>query len=366
MLRIITLSLLLVFSGALTQPVFAQDFSPAKPMPAIALGDEQLLDRIAFGSCLDARLDQSILDTITTTKPDVFMFIGDNIYAEDETLDPGLKSLRQAYGELAESLAFARLRQTSPLLVTWDDHDYGLNDAGADFVHKEQSEVLFEHAWAVAEDDPRRARPGIYYSRIVGPPGQRVQLILLDTRFFRSPWYKSKERLEHGRYTQHPRGNEMLGQAQWAWLEEELKKPAEIRIIASSLQVIAAGHNWEAWHLMPDERKRFYKLMRRVKPEGVILISGDRHAAGIYQQTSDVPYPLWEVTSSSLNRPLKDLLENIKIESGPFRMGNPYYDANFGIIELDWEGKQVILQIRDKHDRVVRAATIDFEALKAS
>lgn len=358
MIRVLFVLLLSISSAQ------AMDFSPAKPLPAVTLGSDQLVNRIAFGSCFDQALKDDVFDTVTSTAADAFMFIGDNVYAEDESDDPNLQSLKNAYGLLAESDAFERLRNSMPLLVTWDDHDYGINDGGANWPQREASEALYEYVW-VPKADQRRHQPGIYYERTVGPEGRRVQLILLDTRFFRSNIERSKTPVPNGRYQQHMGNNEMLGEQQWQWLESKLKQPADIRIIASSLQMIATGHAWEAWHVMPDERTRFFNLLTDIKPNGVVLISGDRHSAAIYRQADRVPYPLWEVTSSSLNKPLSAMIRNIKTEPGQYRQGQPFYDANFGIIDIDWANQNLLLQVRDDEDRVVRAATIKFSELEA-
>ena len=73
------------------------------------------------------------------------------------------------------------------MLATWDDHDYGLNDGGVEFAHKALAKDLFLDFWDVPAGDIRRTRGGIYASCIIGPAGKRVQVILLDVRWFRSP-----------------------------------------------------------------------------------------------------------------------------------------------------------------------------------
>ncbi|MFT7141164.1 MAG: alkaline phosphatase D, partial [Sulfitobacter sp.] len=336
-----------------------QNFLPAVPMASVPLLDQQSIDRVVFGSCNKQGLDQSIFDTVANTRGDVFMLIGDNVYSEDESDDPKLQSLRDAYGLVAESKPFERLRETMPLLVTWDDHDYGVNDGGGDWPWKAQSQALYNHAWAIPDEDPRAKRDGVYFSRTVGPVGQRVQLIVLDTRYFRSPLKLNDANTGGGKYVQSDGENEMLGEAQWQWLEQAFKAPADVRILATSVQMIATGHSWEAWHLMPDERMRFYELVTRTSPNGLVMISGDRHMAAIYKQTEHVPYPLWEVTSSSLNLPLSDILDNIIDEPGELRIGDPYYDANFGLIDIDWVTRKLLLQVRDDRDRAVLSVNVD-------
>ena len=118
----------------------------------------------------------------------------------------------------------------APLLATWDDHDYGENDAGFEYPLKVESQKLFNEVYSVPEDSPRRQRPGIYDAQIFGPEGKRVQVILLDTRYFRSKlrsWAKGERPPGRGPYQPHEDEADvtMLGEAQWKWLKEELKKP---------------------------------------------------------------------------------------------------------------------------------------------
>ena len=53
----------------------------------------------------------------------------------------------------------------------------------------------------------------------------------------------------------------MLGDAQWAWLEAALRRPADVRLVVSSVQLAATGHGWECWNMLPRERARFFALV---------------------------------------------------------------------------------------------------------
>ena len=53
----------------------------------------------------------------------------------------------------------------------------------------------------------------------------------------------------------------MLGAAQWAWLRAQLLQPAELRLIVSSVQVLAEGHGWEGWDNLPLERTKLLGLI---------------------------------------------------------------------------------------------------------
>ena len=317
--------------------------------------DETALTRIAFGSCIDQSEPQTITRAIQAYGPDLFVFLGDNVYGDVEggTAD----KLREAYERQDRSAEFARLLQAPRILATWDDHDYGVNDGGGDFALKRDAEALFLDFWQVPTDDPRRAREGIYGSFSFGPDGKRVQVILLDTRYFRSPLRPTDEPNAKGkeRFIPDPSPDKtMLGAAQWRWLEETLREAADLRIIGSSIQVIAEAHGFERWGLLPAERDRLYRLLAQSGDTPTFVISGDRHLAALYHVLGP-EQSLWEVTSSSLNLALFDV-----DEMGPHQLDPPYVHENFGTIEIDWQAHRAVLAIRDINGKTVRQQTLVF------
>lgn len=320
--------------------------------PGMPAADTQL-STILFGSCHRGDLDLTILDQIASENSDLFLYVGDNVYGDNYSWDSTLPELRQAYSELGAAAPFANLRQSTPMMAVWDDHDYGMNDFGAEFPFKGFAEELFLEFWRVPEDDDRRSRDGVYTSRIFGPEGQRVQVILLDTRYFRGALRRTDQRGAPGRERYLPTEDTsvtMLGDAQWAWLAEELAKPADLRLIVSSIQVHADGHGWEAWRTMPHERDRFYETLAASGAEGVVLLSGDRHSSGLYMRDDVIGYPLYEISSSSLN--MSFATENN--EPGPHRVGEMYAPVNYGAIQIDWESGAMALEIRDAEGETVR------------
>ncbi|TGY89250.1 alkaline phosphatase family protein [Marinicauda algicola] len=340
-------------------PYYAQlEYDPplapeGPPLPA----RDAVLTKIAFGSCNTSEREIPILDVVAQEDADLFMYIGDNVYGDAYSWNPDLVELREAYHLLAARPEFQRLRSEVPMLATWDDHDYGLNDAGAVFPYKGFAETLFEDFWRVPEDDPRRDRAGIYTAETFGPEGRRVQIILLDTRWFRGVLTPTDERGVPGKERYLPSEDEsqtMLGEEQWAWLEEQLRQPADLRLLVSSIQVHADGHGWEAWRMLPHERERLYGLIRETGAEGVVLVSGDRHSAGLYVREDVADYPLYEITSSSLNMSFQD--ENN--EPGPHRIGDMYALVNYGVIAIDWEAGTLGLDIRDIEGEAVRAVSV--------
>ena len=343
-------------------------FAGVTPLPSAVLDASAPITRFAVGSCNRPSDDQSIWNTVRAAEPELFLYVGDNVYGDVRSGEEDLPELREAYADLAASEPFAALRAETPVWAVWDDHDYGLNDAGGDWPLKWNSEKLFDYVWAIPETAPSRRRPGIYDSKIVGPEGQRVQFIMLDTRFFRSPLLATDERDAPGkeRYLPDPDpAKTMLGDAQWAWLEDELSKPADLRFIVSSIQVIAEGHGFEAWRTLPSERERLYDLIDRTGAGGVVFLSGDRHAGGLYLRQAAVPYDLPELTSSSLNLPLSAWLSDPSShsEASVYRRGDMFIDANFGLVEIDWGARFVDLQIRDDANTTVRSLKVNIDDL---
>lgn len=322
----------------------------ARPMISAPLDTSKTLSRIVFASCAQQNEDQSLWDKIAGENADLLLYIGDNVYGDVRSNDAALPELKAAYMRLADSAPFARARAAAPLLTTWDDHDFGMNDAGGDYRLKEKSEALFEYVWDVK--DARGERPGVYGAWMIGEAGKRVQIIMLDTRFFRSPLKPTDEQGARGkeRWLPDPDPTKtMLGAAQWAWLEEELKKPADLRLLVSSIQVMSEGHGWEAWREFPLEREKLYDVIDRTGAKNLMILSGDRHSAALYERKDVVGYPLFEATSSSINLPAAKWRAesgDTWVEPDPNRLGAMIYDANYGVIDIDWTAQTAAFTIR--------------------
>ncbi len=313
-----------------------------------AVRSDGSLTRIAFGSCINTQA-HPMLDRALTLPFELFILLGDNIYAD--TTNTAV--MARKYRVRKESAFFQALRKKAPVLATWDDHDFGGNDAGSNYVMRFESQKLFLDFMDEPTDSARRKREGIYDSYLFGPAGKRVQVILLDTRYFRSTLATGENNAmpSGGKYIPHPDPNvTMLGEAQWKWLEEQLRVPAELRIIGSSIQFISEFSGAEAWANMPREKQRMLELLKKTKANGVLFISGDRHWAELSRMERDGDYPLHDLTSSALTE------EHKRGTPTPnrFRDGPTYHDPNVGLISVDWraKGPAVLLQLFDVNGTV--------------
>lgn len=318
----------------------------AAPVPA-----EEPLTRILFGSCARHSDPQPIWEVIADMQPEVFIHLGDNIYADTDDMEV----MKRKYGELAAKPGYARLRRICPrVLATWDDHDYGRNDSNRTYPYREESQQIFLDFFGEPEGSERRRTPGIYDAKVYGPEGKRVQVILLDTRYFRSEHNIDPKRPNApNRYLiEEDPAATLLGEAQWKWLEERLREPAEVRIIASSIQFLSSFKGIEAWALNPRETRRMYDLIDSTRADGVIFISGDVHMAEISlderKDAGEGAYPIYDVTSSGITHTLGFALPNTT------RIGRPFTERNFGGIIIDWtgDGPSVSLRIYDEEGNV--------------
>lgn len=323
------------------------------------------LTSIAFGSCAHQNKPQPIWDAVLAHRPDLFVFLGDNIYGD--TQDPAV--LRAKYAQLAAKEGFQRLRASTEVIATWDDHDYGANDAGAGFPAKDASRRAFLDFWGAPPDSPRRTQEGgIYTSSTYGPEGRRVQVILLDTRWNRTPLNRlpDEEVAERARRLVGPYAPvtdpeaTLLGAAQWAWLEEQLRLPAELRIIATSIPALQMGTGFETWDNFPAERERLFALIETTQAQGILFITGDTHRAQFSRLDDGAPYPLWEINSSGLT-------ENYDWPAPDAnRLGPPFTEDNFGLITIDWSlpDPTLTLEIRAADNDIALQNTIRLSELR--
>lgn len=313
--------------------------------------------KILFGSCAHQDKDMPILNTINAEQPDVFVFLGDNIYGDTENMG----ELRAKYQKLGQNPSFDKLRKSTEVIATWDDHDFGENDAGAEYPKKIQSKKIMLDFWGEPKDSKRyKQNDGIYTSYMYGEGEQVVHIILLDLRYNRAPInhvskasYLTKRKPKNmGPYSpsQDPKAS-MLGENQWLWLEKELKKPAAIKLIGSSLQLLPEFTGWEAWANYPADRNRLFEFIKTEKINGVILLSGDTHWGEISKYQQDMPYPLWEVTSSGLTEEWKDVSPN------KHRIGNFTHKVNYGYLDIDWQkmDPQIQFGLKDVDGKIINS-----------
>jgi len=291
------------------------------------------ITRIAFGSCNDQTVSQPLWGPIRAAEPDLWVWMGDNIYADTANM----RALDSMYARQKRQSGYRALRESTRVIGTWDDHDYGANDAGRTYPKRDSSQMHFLDFLDVPKDHPRREREGVYSAHTYGPPGQRVKVILLDTRYHRDPI--TRDPLTNQRYFPNETGD-ILGETQWNWLEEVLRtSTAQVHLIGTSIQAVSSQHPWEKWANFPRARKRFFRTIEESGAPGVVLLSGDRHIAEVSRHDEAMGYPLYEVTASGLTHhaPMHE-------EPNRHRVGTLVAALNYGLVTIDWSAEPATLR----------------------
>lgn len=302
---------------------------------------EEPLTRIAFGSCNRQARPQPLWAPIRSTDPELWIWLGDNIYADTRDMT----AMDSMYARQRRRPGYRTLRRQTRVIGTWDDHDYGANDAGRTYPKRDSSQQLLLDFLGVPDDSPRRQRRGVYSTHTFGPPGRRVKILLLDTRYHRDPL--TPDTTSEQLYRPNKTGD-ILGEEQWSWLEGELRtSDAQIHLIGTSIQAIPAQHRWEKWANFPEARNRLFEVIRRTSAPGVVLLSGDRHHAELSRLDGVVGYPLYELTASGLTHHAPP-----HEEPNQHRLAPLVTALNFGLVTIDWEATpvRIHLQVRGKNN----------------
>jgi alkaline phosphatase D len=291
-------------------------------------------------------------------RPDLYLSLGDATYADFDgktTFDVTAESLRAEWQKLADHPDWQHLVANVSVDGVWDNHDYGHHSAGAEFPLKEVSKTIFLDFFGEPANSERRRRTGLYDAKIHGPPGRRVQIVLLDTRTFKGPPVLAERPEGAGGSLGKFAPNEdpevtLLGDEQWSWLEDQLRQPAEVRLIASSIQVVANEKGMDEWGNYPFQRQRLLDLLAATGESGIVLLSGNVHFAEI-SAADQGPFRIVDFTSSGLTH----VNEEYPKAPNRFRVAGPFVDMNFGLVEIDWEarpGPEIALRAIDADGRV--------------
>ena len=359
--------------------------------------------KIAFGSCNKHQKMNatSIWTSIERTHPNAFVWLGDAVYADTRiTFEKrkyfGEKFHAEAYAAVKRFPAYERLAKKARILGTWDDHDYGMNNAGKHWEHKETAKELFLDFLDEGKETERRLeRDGVYESYSVyeddeAKRGREVQILLLDTRWN----FVDGSTPEDGEA-------DILGPKQWEWLEKELMKPsnAEVTLIGSSIQVFAElnqmykavnykiarefGKSIENWGSFPSNQKRLMRLVSKAKERRVIFLSGDVHVGMIDVRAPGchLPYESIDATSSGIThvaveevRPKWVTYFYKKMTPSKFmpRWWYPknivpdiYMGLNFGEVLIHWDKNSLDVNILGESGEVVVSKEVLFSSLEA-
>lgn len=326
------------------RPASAGALLPLEAIRRHPLSSSAPLKTLCFGSCNRQDQDQSFWTTIGQFEPDLFVFMGDNIYAD--TRIPAV--IERKYKELKNNPYYRKFIENVPMIGTWDDHDYGDNNEGRYYEIKRESQQLFLDFFNEPKDSPIRSQEGIYRSYELD--GGRVKVIMLDTRYHRDDPYRWS--------CSEDRSPDILGEEQWEWFEDQLAgSQAEVHLIGSSIGALADSLNvTEDWDKFPCSRQRLIDLLVRLDPAGTVILTGDKHFGGIFpRQIGPSGKPVLELMSSGLTHAAPFISH--PIIRAAFKNSEIYLRHNFGrmIFDLDNSLPQIKVEIRDLEGQVRRS-----------
>lgn len=309
-------------------------------IPICTLAQESRpIEKITLGSCSKQNEpNKQLWEEINLENSDLWIWLGDIIYGDSDIMD----SLKNKYSLQKNHSGYQELLLKTPVIGIWDDHDYGVNDGDRTYPYKRQTKELLFDFLEVPESSPDRQHAGAYQAYEYGPEGQKVKIILLDGRSFRDPLGHANK--DSGQRYYPDSTGQFLGEAQWKWLEKELKNStAQVHVLASGIQILSAEHPYEKWNNFPNERKRLFELLSSTRPAGLVLVSGDRHIGEVSKMNLHDDFVLYEMTTSGLSHTWDRAYE----ESNPYRV-DLVISRNYGLIEIDWTGQKPAITIKIK------------------
>lgn len=279
-----------------------------------------------FGSCARYAQDpvQPIWSAVAQQNPDLFFWIGDNIYGDSGSP----VALEFEYARQREVGSYRPLASRIPQLAIWDDHDFGFNDADSSNPAKADALQVFKSFWANPHYGTETA-PGVFFDYSYGG----VDFFFLDVRYYRDP-NDAPDRA----------GKTMLGKEQKAWLKEHLASSSAPfkMLVSASGWTKAKGFGGDSWASFMTEREELFEFIRRQSISGVVLLSGDTHVA----ELNAIPwsarggYDLYDLTSS----PLAQIPSVSWLDRRPeLRIRQVYpSSSNFGLLTFSMQGDPVL------------------------
>mmetsp|Transcript_22506 Transcript_22506/g.63184 ORF Transcript_22506/g.63184 Transcript_22506/m.63184 type:complete len:442 (-) Transcript_22506:661-1986(-) len=323
------------------------------------------LRRVAFGSCNKPNRPTEVWESLEKLDPDLFIWLGDAIYSDSHVVPsfhiPGTPQMQREYYAAQRAIpAYERLLRRTAVTGVWDDHDMGVDDSGSGFRFKVSAQQNFLAFLEEPLRSPRWTRDGVYVSVGYGPPGRRVTLILVDVRY-------------------HREFEDVLGDAQWAWLERELAEAfatSQVILLGSGSQVLAVEKPLTEAFCLAD-RRRLLGLVQGLADDVAaargdaavprfLLLSGDVHYAELMEMYCPLNtaigeegrgsfFRVVEATSSGLTHSMSEMFgygvagNIISAFLEAHRVpGYHHGNRNFGVIDIGWaaEGKVPPLSVR--------------------
>lgn len=282
--------------------------------------------------------DSSIFETMAKEKAAFMIWLGDEWYTREVDYYSDWGLWYRAQHERALPI-LQNFWKAMPQYAMWDDHDYGPNDIGKNYILKNTSRDIWKKYWC--NPSYGENEQGIYTMMSWGD----VDVFLTDDR-----WWRSADKTKDSVNGFPNPEKEMLGAQQMEWLKNSLLySTAPFKIIAMGSQVLNPVSPFDKWSNCPAEYDEFMSFIREYKINGVIFLTGDRHHSEIIKVDRPGTYSLYDITASPLT-------------SGTHVFGGPEKNNPFRVVGIDQ--KQNYAKFSFAGPRNDRKLTVDFFGVK--
>jgi alkaline phosphatase D len=186
---------------------------------------------------------------------------------------------------------FQKLLAAMPHYATWDDHDYGSNDANKSYEFKEETLKIFRSYWAnpgYGEAD----NPGVYHKFFQGD----AAFFVMDNRY-----YRDDDHLEPAAALAM---KTQYGARQRDWLKQSLLavqtlKQFTFKFVVTGGQMLTDFGGWsETFAYYTAEREDLLKFIKDHGITGVVFLTGDVHFTELAREKIGATQWVYELTSS--------------------------------------------------------------------
>lgn len=225
--------------------------------------------------------------------PDFTILAGDTIYLQDGidvTDEDGVKNDRVWFRnyEQRNEPYFASYIQNTPTYATWNDHEYGANNANYDQKGKDSSLQAWTELWANPGYGDKESDDGVYYSYYWGD----VHYIVTDDHWYRDPSKQNR-----------------LGDKQTEWLKNNLlTSRGTFKVIVIGSDIMQRG--WTS------DLTNIGTIVRENSIDGVVFHARDIHRNEYKRvETGGFPYPVTQIKSSGIAKVCRRPFVHIKVDT---------------------------------------------------
>jgi phosphodiesterase/alkaline phosphatase D-like protein len=285
---------------------------------------------VAFGSCARSGSNAAVFDTIRLLEPDLYINTGDLHYGD--VIENSLDAFSDLYDLTLTQPGQDALYRSVPIAYTWDDHDFGPNDASSTSPSRQAALISYREHVPHYEFALDGLDAPIAQAFTIG----RTRFILTDTRSMRDP----KTDADSADKT-------VLGSEQLEWLLGELAVSLDtypVVVWVSSIPWIADTEaNADHWGGYSFERERIAEVIARAGSEGLVMLAGDAHMLAIddgsnssFAPDGSGSFPVMQ--AAALDR-------NGSTKGGPYSEGTFPGGGQFGLMTIVDKGGEVLVEL---------------------